>query len=290
MLQDREVFGEAIGTSPPFTDPTGRYERILVIGRHQFGAAESQQLVKRIRNVYVPHAHLGPGVTIVVGGAPAQGVDFLRGVYGAFPWIIALALFFALIMLARAFRSLVLAVVSVALNVLSVCAALGLMVLFTRFGVGSWLFGTYQVSQIEGWVPVFVFAVLFGLSMDYEVFLVSRIRESHDAGMSTTDAVVDGISRTGGVVSAAAVILVAAVSGLIFGHVAGLQELGVALALGVLVDATVVRGLVLPSLMTLLGRWNWWLPAWAATVIRTTPSPLEDRGARVSFETVQETT
>jgi len=280
LNQDPEVVGWAIGTRPPYVDVTGRYEQILVIGRDQIGAEASQQLVTRLRDVYVPQAHLGAGVRIYVGGAPAQGVDFLDSVYGAFPWVVALALVLALIVLARTFRSLVLAVVSIALNLLSVCAALGLVVLMTRFGVGSDLFGSFQVSQIEGWVPVFLFAVLFGLSMDYEVFLVSRMRESYDAGMSTRAAIVNGVARTGGVISAAAVILAGAMCGLVFGHVAGLQELGVGLALGVLVDATVVRGLVLPSVMTLLGRWNWWMPDRAARVLRVTASPLESRGAR----------
>jgi RND superfamily putative drug exporter len=280
ILNDPEVFAEAIGDRAPFADRSGRYEQILVVGRHQLGAAASQSLVRRLRERYVARAHLGPGAHAYVGGAPAQGLDFLDAVYGAAPWIVLAALLIAFVVLARAFRSLVLAGVSVALNLVSVAAALGLLVLFTRFGVGVALLGTYQVSQVEGWVPVFLFAVLFGLSMDYEVFLVSRMRESHDEGLTTREAIVTGVARTGGVVSAAALILVGAMLGLVFGHVAGLQELGVGLALGILIDATVVRALVLPSVMTLLGRWNWWLPEPAARLLRTTASPLETRGAR----------
>jgi RND superfamily putative drug exporter len=136
------------------------------------------------------------------------------------------------------------------------------------------------VSQIEGWVPVFLFAMLFGLSMDYEVFIVSRMRESWSQGSSNADAIVEGLTNTGGVVTSAALIMVVALSGLVFGHIAGLQELGVGLALGVLVDATIVRGLLLPSIMALLGRWNWWLPSPVARVLRTTASPLEPREAR----------
>ena len=126
-----------------------------------------------------------------------------------------------------------------------------------RVGLGADLIGTYRVSQIEGWVPVFIFAVLFGLSMDYEVFIVARIREAHDRGLSASDALVDALAATGAVVTSAAVIMVAALSGFVVGHVAGLQELGVGLALGVLVDATVVRGLLLPSLLALLGERTW---------------------------------
>jgi len=280
ILVDPEVFAVAIGHDTTYVDPSGRYEQIYVIGRSEFGAPASQQLVSRLRHHYIPRVDFGQNSRVVVGGAPAQGVDFLASVYDAFPWVLGAALLVALIWLARAFRSLVLAVVSVVLNLLSVSAAFGLLVLFTRFGVGTHLLGTYHVAQIEGWVPVFLFAVLFGLSMDYEVFLVSRMREAHDAGATTSEAIVTGVARTGRVVSAAAIILVGAVSGLIVGHVAGLQELGMGLALGILVDATIVRGLVLPSVMTLLGRWNWWLPSGVATLLRTTPSPLESPEAR----------
>jgi len=272
ILDDPEVFAEAIGAHPPFVDATGRYEQIIVSGRSEIGAEASQRLVRRLRVKYVPEARLGAGVRAFVGGAPAQGVDFLDSVYDSFPWIVLTALVLATLVLARTFRSLVLALVSMALNLLSVAAAIGLLVLFTRFGVGSTVLGTYQLSQIEGWVPVFLFAVLFGLSMDYEVFLVSRMRESRDTGASTTEAIVTGMARTGGVVSAAAVILAGAMCGLVFGRVAGLQQLGVGLALGILVDATIVRALVLPSLMTLLGPWNWWMPNGAAALLRVPAS------------------
>jgi RND superfamily putative drug exporter len=278
--QDPEAFITASGHSSPFTDSTGRYEQIDVFGRDQLGAPAAQQFVQRLRDRYVPHSHFGSSTQIYVGGAPAQGVDFLHTVYAEFPWIVLLALALSFIVLARAFRSLVLAAVSVVLNLLSVTAAFGLLVVAFRFGVGRFLFGTYQVNQIDGWVPIFLFAVLFGLSMDYEVFLVSRMREAHDSGLSSTESIVAGVARTGGVISAAAVILVGAMVGLIIGHVAGLQELGVGLAVGILVDATVVRGLLLPSVMTLCGRWNWWLPDGAARLLRTTPSPLELPGAR----------
>jgi uncharacterized membrane protein YdfJ with MMPL/SSD domain len=131
------------------------------------------------------------------------------------------------------------------------------MVAVFRFGIaGSWL-GTYRVDQIEGWVPVFVFAMLFGLSMDYEVFIVARMREARDAGLAWDAALVSGLAQTGGVVSAAALIMVGALSGLVFGHVAALQELGVGLSVGVVVDATLVRGLILPACLALLGDRAW---------------------------------
>jgi len=280
LLGDPEVFVVAIGSRAPYVDSTGRYSRVFVVPRHDFGDEATQHLVSRVRSRYLPAAHLPPGVRVYVGGAPAQGVDFLARVYGAFPWIVLLILALAYLVLLRAFRSVLLPLIAIVLDAISVAAAYGLLVAVFRFGVGAKVFGLYHVSQIEGWVPVFLFAMLFGLSMDYEVFIVVRMRESYDAGAGTSQSIIDGVARTGGVVSAAAVILVGALSGLIFGHIAGLQELGVGLALGILVDATIVRGLVLPSVMTLLGRWNWWLPGWTARLLRTTASPLEERGAR----------
>lgn len=261
VLHNPEVFAVAIDTKSPFVDATGRYEQIFVIGRHEFGAEASQQFVRELRDDYIARAHFPPGTKIYLGGAPAQGVDFLTSVYGAFPWIVLLALMLAYLVLVRAFRSIVLPLLAVVLDLLSVGAAYGVLVLVFRFGVLSSVLGTYKVSQIEGWVPVFLFATLFGLSMDYEVFIVSRIREAFSHGAQSTDAIVDGMANTGGVVTAAAVIMVGALCGLVFGHVAGLQELGVGLSAGVLIDATIVRGLLLPSVMTLLGRANWWLPS-----------------------------
>ncbi len=260
ILHNQEVVAVAIDTKAPFVDASGRYEQILVIGRNEFGAQSSQHFVRELRDDYIAHAHFPPGTTIYLGGAPAQGVDFLNAVYGAFPWLVALALLLAYLVLVRAFRSLVLPLLAVALDLLSVGAAYGVLVLVFRFGVLSTVLGTYKVSQIEGWVPVFLFATLFGLSMDYEVFIVSRMREAFTRGATNEDAILEGMANTGGVVTAAAVIMVGALAGLVVGHVAGLQELGVGLSAGVLLDATLVRGLLLPSAMTLLGRANWWLP------------------------------
>jgi RND superfamily putative drug exporter len=280
ILHDQDVFVVAIGPHAPYVDATGRFARIFVINRHEFGAETSQRLVRAIRNTMIPAARFPAGTRIYVGGAASQGVDFLSTIYGTFPWIVLLALALAYLVLLRAFRSLVLPLLAVLLDLVSVAAAYGLLVVIFRFGVGSSLLGIYHVSQIEGWVPVFIFAVLFGLSSDYEVFIVARMRESWDEGSGNAKAITDGLAHTGGVVTAAAVIMVGALGGLAFGQIAGLQELGVGLALGVLVDATIIRGLMLPSVMALLGRWNWWLPEAPARLARTKASPLEKRGAR----------
>jgi len=277
ILKDPEVEIVAIGHTLPFVDATRRYEQILVISRDYFGSAETQHLVAVLRDRIIPSVSFPAGTKVYVGGAPAQGVDFLNVVYGVFPWIVALGLLLAYLVLARAFRSLVLPLLAIVLDLVTVGVADGLLVVVFRFGVGARLLGTYHVSQIEGWVPVFLFAMLFGLSMDYEVFIVSRIRESWLNGSTNSDAIVEGLSETGGVVTSAAMIMVVALSGLVFGRIAGLQELGVGLALGVLIDAAIVRALLLPSIMTLLGPRNWWFPDWAAKALRVTAPPLVNR-------------
>jgi RND superfamily putative drug exporter len=278
LLNDPEVFVVAIGSRAPYLDSSGRYDRLIVLGRHDFGDEETQQLVNQIRSRFLPAARFTSGLRVYVGGAPAQGVDFLARVYGMFPWIVLLVLGLAYLVLLRAFRSLLLPLMAVLLDAISVAATYGLLVVIFRFGIGAEVLGLYRVSQIEGWVPVFLFAMLFGLSMDYEVFFVTRMRESWDNCGDNARAVADGLTHTGRVVSAAALIMVGALSGLVAGRVAGLQELGVGLALGVLLDATLVRGLLMPSLMALLGRWNWWLPEPVARLAGVKASPLAGRG------------
>lgn len=273
LLVDPEVFVVAIGSRPPYVDGSARYARILVVGRAGFGDEGTQQLVARIRSRYLGEARFPAYTHAYVGGAPAQGVDFLDRTYGAFPWIVLLILVLAYIVMLVAFRSLLLPLLAVILDVFSVAAAYGLLVLVFRFGVGADLLGLYRVTQIEGWVPVFLFAMLFGLSMDYEFFFVSRMRESWDRSADTACAISDGLARTGRVVSAAALIMVGALSGLVAGRVAGLQELGIGLSLGVLVDAFVVRVLLMPALMSLCGRWNWWLPLRGRTPPKAGPVP-----------------
>jgi putative drug exporter of the RND superfamily len=136
--------------------------------------------------------------------------------------------------------------------------------------------GLGQSDQIEGWIPIFLFAMLFGLSMDYEVFLVTRMRETWDEQHDNVRAVSYGLERTGLIVTAAAIIMVAAFSGFVAGSVVGLQQFGLGLAVAVFVDATIVRAILVPSLMALFGRWNWWLPERLARLVRVRPSPLAE--------------
>ena len=280
LQKDKEVFVVATGENPPFVEETGRFFRIFVIGNHDIGAKETQKLVKDLREKYIPKANFPAETKILVGGAPAQGADLLSRIYGSSPWIVLLALVLAYLILLRAFRSLILPLKAIFLDLVSIAVAYASLVLVFRFGFGSSFLGTYRLDQIEAWVLIFLFAVLFGLSMDYEVFVVSRMLEAHKRGASNEAAIVEGIVHTSGVVTAAAVILVGALGGFVGGHFAGLQQLGIGLAFGVLIDATIIRGLLLPSAMVLLGRWNWWLPGSIAKLARSNASPLEDRVVR----------
>ena len=213
-----------------------------------------------------------PGVVGVAGIGPAQ-IDFMHAVYGNFPLMLALIALLTYLLLVRAFRSMLLPLKAVLLNIVSVGATLGLMVLFWQHGFGSQaIFGIHATGAITFWIPLMVFAFLYGLSMDYEVFILSRIREEYDAGLSTDAAVTEGIGRTGRLVTSAALILFLAFAALASGPGTDLKVLATGLGFGILLDATIVRSLLVPSLVSLFGRWNWYLPARFARPLRVQPS------------------
>ena len=245
---------------------------LQAFGRHDYGTESAQSFVRRLRSRLIPEAGFPSRVKVLTGGAPAQGVDFLGRSYAYFPWLILAVLALTYLVLLRAFRSVLLPLKAVLLNILSVGASYGVLVVVFRWHVGHDVAWLYPDAQVEGWIPIFLFAMLFGLSMDYEVFLVSRMREAWDNGLDNEAAVAHGLERTGRIITAAAVIMVAAFSGFLAGRIVGLQEFGVGLAAAVLLDATVVRSLLVPSLMAVFGRWNWWLPPWIARLLRVAPS------------------
>jgi putative drug exporter of the RND superfamily len=270
---DPEVAQVVFGTGPQFRDPTGRYLHVQAIGRHEYGLPEAQEFVDRLRDDIVPAAAFPAGAEVLTGGGPAFGVDFLDLTYGAFPWLVLAVLVLTYVLLVRAFRSLVLPLKAIVLNLLSIGAAYGLLVAAFKLGLGE-PFGLTQFDQIEGWIPVFLFAMLFGLSMDYEVFLVTRMREEWDKGADNETAVTTGLAKTGRLVTAAGLIMFAAFMGFVAGSIVGLQQFGFGLAVAILIDVTIIRALLVPSAMKLFGRWNWWLPERAARVFRVEPSPL----------------
>jgi len=215
-------------------------------------------------------------VRVYAGGGPPAGRDFLDLIYGWFPWLVLGVLAASYVLLARAFRSLLIPLKAILLNLLSIAAAYGLLVLVFKHGAAEWI-GLTAYDQIEGWIPVMIFAVLFGLSMDYEVFLVSRMREEWDRGATNEEAIVLGLTRTGRLVTAAGLIMFAAFMGFVAGSVVGLQQFGLGLAAAILIDVTIVRALLVPSAMKLFGNWNWWLPDTPARLLRVEPAPLRER-------------
>jgi RND superfamily putative drug exporter len=213
----------------------------------------------------------GPGVRL--GGLGAQNEDFIEAVYGNFPLMIALIAIITFVLLARAFRSLLLPLKAVVLNVISVGAAWGVLELVWQRGHGSnLLWGIPATGSVTAWIPLMVFAFLFGLSMDYEVFILARMREEYDATGSTDGAVVRGIGRTGRLVTSAALILFLAFVSLASGPQTEIKVLATGLAAGILLDATVIRALLVPAVVSLFGRWNWWLPSLPARLLRVEPS------------------
>jgi putative drug exporter of the RND superfamily len=213
------------------------------------------------------------GADVRVGGAPAANDDFIDAVYGSFPLMIALIAITTFLLLARAFRSLLLPAKAIVLNILSVAAAWGVLVLIWQKGYGSELIWDIEATgSIPSWMPLMIFAFLFGLSMDYEVFILARMREEYDNTGSTHSAVVRGIGRTGRLVTSAALILFLAFISMASAPETDVKMLATGLAAGILLDATVIRALIVPAVIALMGRWNWWLPRWPARLLRVEPS------------------
>jgi RND superfamily putative drug exporter len=216
---------------------------------------------------------------------PAGGFNFLKRLYQYFPLLVLCVLVLTYLLLMRAFRSFLLPLEAVILTLLSVGAAYGMLVIAFSWGVGHDLLGNvYQQRLIEGWIPVILFAMLFGLSMDYEAFFVTRMREAWDNGANNEQAVREGLEKTGRIVTAAAVIMVAAFGGFIAGRMATMQEFGFGLAAAILFDATLIRAVLVPSLMALFGRYNRWLPSPLARLVHVEPSPLAPSEAESPYD------
>jgi putative drug exporter of the RND superfamily len=234
----------------------------------EVGSGDGETTLEGVRDT----AHAA-GDDVRVGGQPASNADFIDAVYGSFPLMIALIAITTFILLARAFRSLLLPAKAILLNILSVAAAWGVVTLIWQHGLGSEaLFGIEATGSIPSWMPLIIFAFLFGLSMDYEVFILSRMREEYDRTGSTSAAVVQGIGRTGRLVTSAALILFLAFISMASGPETDVKMLATGLAAGILIDATIIRALIVPAVISLMGRWNWWLPTWPARLLRVEPS------------------
>ncbi|MGY1724490.1 MMPL family transporter [Blastococcus sp. SYSU DS0533] len=225
----------------------------------------SRDALATLADVLVP-ATVGSleDVTAVVSGGTAYSVAFDELMAERTPWVFGFVLVLAFLLLLVSFRSVTVAVTAIVLNLLSVAAAYGVMVLVFQEGLGAGLIGLDGTSAIVNWIPLFLFVILFGLSMDYHVFILSRIREARDRGLATRDAVAQGITASAGVVTSAAVIMVFVFLTFVTLSMTSMKQIGLGLAVAVLLDATVVRALLLPAVMQLLGERNWYLPRWLA--------------------------
>jgi RND superfamily putative drug exporter len=229
--------------------------------------------IRHLRSTLIPRTFRGTNTQAVVGGDTADNVDFIDAMNRWLPFVFAFVLGLSFVLLTIVFRSIVIAGTSIVLNLLSVGAAYGLVILVFRHGIGNGLFGFQRVSAIEAWVPLFLFSVLFGLSMDYQVFLLSRIKERYDATGSTTEAVTHTVASTARLITGAALIIVAVFSGFARGDLVMFQQMGFGVAVALLIDATIIRSVLLPAAMRLLDGWNWYLPHWLEWLPRIEVEP-----------------
>jgi putative drug exporter of the RND superfamily len=228
-------------------------------------------LVNRLNDHVIPHVTAGTGIRAYLTGPNAGGVAFANLVGQRLPWLIAVVVLVSMVLLTVMFRSVTVAVKAAVMNLLSISAAYGVLVLITQDGWLHRAFGFPENVPVTTWVPMFLFVILFGLSMDYEVFLLSRIRESYDATGDNAASVAHGLARTARVITAAAAIMVVVFMANVLGPNVPVKQIGLGLAVAVLIDATLVRMVLVPGVMELLGKANWWLPGPLARVLPKTP-------------------
>lgn len=251
------------------------------------GSTEAWDTVRSLRSDILPTVDGLAGSEVLVGGTTAIEADATDALYARFPYVVAIILGATFLLLMVLFRSLLIPLKAVIMNLFSVFASYGLLVLVFQEGLGERLFDFTSISAVNWITPVLLFAVLFGLSMDYEVFLMSRIRELHDRGYSNEDSVAIGLARTGRVITGAAAIMVVVFSAFLLSSILNIKELGFALATAVLIDATIIRVVLVPATMRLLGDWNWWLPRPLAKILPTIELEREipsDMGGQLTFE------
>ena len=247
--------------------------------------------VKRLRNEYVPAAFAGTNADVLVGGTTASTIDYIDTMDQYLPIVIAFVLTLSFILLMMVFRSIVIPVKAIVMNLLSVGAAYGLIVLVFQHGVGADLLGFQQSPQIAAFLPIFLFAILFGLSMDYHVFLLSRIQERFLKTGDNRGSVSYGLRSTAHIITGAAAIMMMVFGGFALGDMVELQQSGFGLAVAVLIDATIVRSILVPASMEMLGEWNWYLPTWLNWLPRISvegpsPEPSQPAAAPMGAELV----
>jgi RND superfamily putative drug exporter len=233
--------------------------------------AATNALVNQIREHVIPQATAGTGIRAYLTGPNAGNVAFANLVGQRLPWLIGIVVGLSMVLLTVVFRSVTVAVKAAVMNLLSISAAYGVLVAIAQYGWLGHLFGFPEKMPVTTWVPMFLFVILFGLSMDYEVFLLSRIKENYDATGDNAASVARGLARTARVITAAAAIMIVVFLSFVLGADVSVKQVGLGLAVAVLIDATVVRMVLVPSVMELLGKANWWLPRPLARVLPRTP-------------------
>jgi RND superfamily putative drug exporter len=239
-------------------------------------SSESSKTISKLQHDVLPPLT----ATATLGGVSPEDRDFVHAVYGKFPYVLAFVILLTFVLLMRAFRSILLPLKAVVLNLVSLGAAYGIIVFIFQWGHGSEaIWGVPATGVIISWIPLMIFAFLYGLSMDYEVFMLTRMREEYDESHNTARAVELGLARTGKLVTSAALVLMFAFFVLSSSPGVDIKQFGIGLAAGIIFDATVIRTLLVPSLVRLFGRWNWWLPHPVARILRVPAAPLHPAGA-----------
>lgn len=280
--------GGIYGAAAPPSWRAGTTGLVEVFGRDDPSSRRAKKVISNLQGSTLPalERSAGTGVTLTLAGAGPENRDFVHAVYGKFPFVLLFVLVLTFILLARAFRSIILPLKAVILNLVSLGAAYGIIVFIFQEGHGSEaIWDVAATDAIISWIPLMIFAFLYGISMDYEVFMLTRMREAYDQTGDTKRAISLGLARTGKLVTSASLVLMFAFFALSTGPGPDIKQFAIGLAAGIVFDATIIRALLVPSLMQLLGRWNWWLPGWAAALLRTTPSPLEPRRGSAQRQT-----
>jgi RND superfamily putative drug exporter len=249
-----------------FVVPTPINDTVALVIVYPHSAPQDEattELVERLRDDVIPTS----GVDAKVGGLTAASTDFASFMGGRMPLLVGVVLVLSFVLLMAVFRSILVPLKAVVMNLLSVGAAYGVLVAIFQWGWGMNLIGVDRAGPIDAWVPMFLFAIVFGLSMDYEVFLLSRIKEEYDRTKNNATAVADGLAATARVITAAALIMFCVFGAFALGDDRSLKLFGLGLALAVLIDATIVRMLLVPATMELLGDRNWWIPKWIDRIL-----------------------
>ena len=224
-------------------------------------ADSTQALLLDLRHHATQWAPGLAGMNVLIGGEPAEHYDFIQTVYSEFPILLVLSLLVTFVVLMLFFHSLILPLVAIVMNLISLAASFGVLVIVFQWGIGDNLFSFHSLGALEAYTPVLLFSVLFGLSTDYQVFLLTRVREQVHLGKSNDEAIAAGLEQTAGIITAAGLIMIVVFGSFAFTGVLVIKEIGFGLAVAVAVDATLVRIVLVPATMKLLGRWNWWMPA-----------------------------